>query len=279
MIYYWKFAERVCVFFNGVMVPVPYVWSEALALDYENQKTQSKVKLFEALKELYVCEECTVNLKNDKWCTELLIFVKELHDKYLKGKWNRVFHPFINFSTSLKESDLTFCFSIYAVQKSFSSSEVNWAMLTRPYNTPLGTLNVDFIGEGDQRVEILTRSPYGNQTPTSIKDKGSVGTSTCECPGGYVSSYPGYYNVFVKNAGTCFSEYLSNLFNDSNLHVTLPKFTCLFKFLVRQMYAARTQFPDGDFTLDNHNQEVGILHFKYMNRKCTTNIKIQKDIK
>ena len=81
MIYYWKFAERVCVFFNGVMVPVPYVWSEALALDYENQKTQSKVKLFEALKELYVCEECTVNLKkarvmvNDKSETIECVFV------------------------------------------------------------------------------------------------------------------------------------------------------------------------------------------------------------
>jgi hypothetical protein len=218
-----------------------------------------------------VCEQCTVNTTDtDEGLAHLYAFLRDkIYRRYFAHKWNSGYRPFVNFSTRFEKPNLVFVFSIYGRYPEFKSSGVRWQDLTRPANLAPNQPNVDFIQHQTTRVHILTNSPYGGQTPTTVKRNGSTSrAATCGCKhGGYQANYPGYYNVFVNHAGACLSDYIIRLFhNDPGLD--FDHFRTLFGFLIARMTEVRRKFPAENFTLDNHNEDVPILHFKYMNRRC-----------
>ena len=77
------------------------------------------------------------------------------------------------------------------------------------------------------------------------------------------TEYAPYYNVFVKKSGKNLSEYIINLGKNK---IKKKEFITLFDYLFKKLNKLRKIKKFSKLTLDNHNKDVNILHFKFMDR-------------
>jgi len=83
-------------------------------------------------------------------------------------------------------------------------------------------------------------------------------------------NYPPYYNVFVKNSGKNFREYVEKIKSgEISRDKNSVLFNYLFKILVRLRGNETLECAErcrNKINLDNHNEDVNTLHFKFMSR-------------
>lgn len=183
---------------------------------------------------------------NNNWVQDLYNFFINLYNIYLiKGlkkdtKQNLNCCPFIFFSTELlKNNKIKFNFSIFL--KNYYNLNISWKDLKTENTFKLS-----------KNIIIKTNSRYQNSNKTTIKE-----SSGLDCSGNYKIEYLPYYNVFVNNVGCNLSEYIYNLGTNKIIY---EDFEILFRYLVDRMNLT------GNYTLNNHNMDVPILHFKFTKR-------------
>ena len=204
---------------------------------YSNSKINNKI----------ICPgNLIINLNNNNWTQHLYNFFINLYNTYLvKGlrkdtKYNLNCCPFIFFSTKLlKNNKIKFKFSIFP--KNYYNLNISWK-----------DLKTEETLELTKNLVIKTNSKYQNSDYKTIKE-----SSGLDCDGKYKLKYLSYYNVFVNNVGSNLSEYIYNLGTNKIIY---EDFAILFKYLVDRMKLT------GNYTLNNHNMDVPILHFKYVIR-------------
>lgn len=185
-----------------------------------------------------------LDINSPTWTNNLYNYFIMLYKKYLKNgikkdiKYDLNCCPFIFFrSKLLKNNKIKLIFSI--LMDNYFNSSTKWDDLKTEDTIIL-----------NKNVIIKTNSLYNNSTINTIKKSTS---SDCTSKT-YTVNYLSYHNVFVKNAGNNLSEYIFKLGIGS---ISYTDFTVLFKYLIEKM-----KYTKG-YTLNNHNMDVSLLHFKY----------------
>jgi len=201
------------------------------------------------------CETLKINILDmDKkeWCEKLLDFFRKLHSLYLKNgitkdKDNIVCCPFISFRTNINETgDLIFNFTI--TEKMDYKKNLEWRNLITEEEIILGDTD-------ENRITIKTNSKFNSSILHATQN--SIGKD-CIDKTGYFGEYKPYFNVFVKDY-TNLTDYIDKFVNNQIKPIQVY---ILFKYLINRM-----KETGKEFTLDNHNEDVSILHFKYSNRQ------------
>lgn len=185
-----------------------------------------------------------LDINSPVWTINLYNYFIMLYEKYLINgiekdiKHNLNCCPFIFFRTKLlKNNKIKLIFSI--LKDNYFNSYTKWADLKTEDTIMLS-----------KNVIIKTNSLYNNGTINTIR-KSTSRDCTSKI---YTVNYLSYHNVFVKNSGNNLSEYIFKLGNGT---ISYSDFSILFIYLIEKM-----KYTKG-YTLNNHNMDVSLLHFKY----------------
>ena len=185
-----------------------------------------------------------LDINSPTWTNNLYNYFMLLYKKYLKNgikkdiKYNLNCCPFIFFrSKLLKNNKIKLIFSI--LLDNYFNSNTKWDDLKTEDTIIL-----------NKNVIIKTNSLYNNSNINTIKKSTSRDCTSKT----YTVNYLSYHNVFVKNAGNNLSEYIFKLGIGT---ISYNDFSVLFKYLIEKM-----KYTKG-YTLNNHNMDVSLLHFKY----------------
>ena len=230
---------------NNNFIINPITLKKHSILSKKGIDTLKKYILFYKTKNTSKCNNIIIDMNDKNKFNKLYLFFKKLYKLYFKNKKTNICKSFINFSSNYKNKNkLEICFK-------FENEKDKKIKNNKCFIQDLQWNDIEAEEISIKSLTIKTNSTYNNANKNTILHRKDN------------TKYAPYYNVFVKNSGKNLSEYIINL---GKKKIKKKDFITLFDYLFKKLNKLRKIKKFSKLTLDNHNKDVNILHFKFMDR-------------